>query len=171
MSTILVHLVPHATDLGISPLNAANILAVVGGLTTVGVVIMGIAADRIGNRQAFIICYVLMSAAFFWLLAVTEMWMFYLFAVAFGLASGASALQSPLIAALFGLRSHGLIFGVLNVGYNIGAATGPLFAGYIFDVTNSYKFAFFVCALLSILSTILVFLLRPTCRGSFSMKI
>jgi len=171
LSTILVHLVPHATDLGISPINAANILAVIGGLTTAGVIIVGIAADRKGIRQTLIYCFILMSASFFWLLAVTDMWMFYLFAVVFGLAGGAATLMSPLIAALFGLRSHGLNFGVLNVGYNIGAAMGPLFTGYIFDVTGSYKIAFFVCALLSIVSIILVYLIRPTLRGSFGVKI
>lgn len=171
LPTILVHLVPHATDLGISPINAANILAVIGGLTTVGVVIVGIAADRIGTRQTFIYCYILMSASVFWLLATTDMWMFYLFAVVFGLASGSATLMSPLIAGLFGMRSHGLNYGVLNVGYNIGAAMGPLFTGYIFDVTNSYKIAFFICALLGTVTIILAYLLRPTCRGSFGVKI
>lgn len=171
LSTIMIHIVPHATDLGISPLNAANILAVIGALTIVSRVVFGSIADRIGNRQLFIICFILMTAACLWLLTAKEMWMFYLFAVAYGFATGAGAFGSPLLAALFGLRAHGLIFGVINLGYNIGSAVGAWFAGYIFDITNSYQIAFQVSALLSILSIILVFLLRPTYRGSFGVKL
>ena len=171
ISTVLVHIVPHATDLGISPLNAANILAVIGGMTIVSMIIVGTAADRIGNRKTLIIGFIVFSAAFFWLLTVTEPWMFYLFAVFFGLAFGSGALGSPFLAALFGLRAHGLILGVVNLGYNIGAATGPLLAGYIFDITDSYRIAFLVCVSLSIIRIVLVFLLRPTCRGSFGVKL
>ena len=66
MFAISVHIVPHATDLGISATAAANILATTGGLAIIGRVLMGSAADRIGSRQALAIGYVLMSAALFW---------------------------------------------------------------------------------------------------------
>ena len=63
--------------------------------------------------------------------------------------------ESPLVAELFGLRSHGLILGVTTFGYCIGAAAGPFLAGYIFDVTGSYSVAFLACAAVSVLGLIL----------------
>jgi len=159
---IMVHIVPHATDLRISAGGAANILAAVGGLTIVGNVVLGSAGDRIGNRQVFIIGFILVSAALFWLVPATEVWMLYLFAVVFGFAHGGCATsESPLVARLFGLSSHGLIFGVAGIGFTIGAAVGPLLTGYIFDVTGSYQLAFLVCACISIVGLVLTALLRP----------
>jgi predicted MFS family arabinose efflux permease len=163
MFTILVHIAPHATDLEFSATTAANILATAGGVGVIGRLALGWAADRIGNRQAFIIGFALMAAALFCLIPATEMWALYLFAAVFGFAAaGCAVSESPLVAGLFGLRSHGLIMGVINIGFCIGAAAGPFLAGYIFDVTGSYSMAFLVCAVVSAAGLILSAILRPT---------
>ncbi|MCK4961003.1 MAG: MFS transporter, partial [Anaerolineales bacterium] len=124
---IVVHIVPHAIELGISATSAANILATMGGGRILGNYVLGNFADRIGNRQIFIIGFILMSASLLWLVPAKEAWMLYLFAVVFGIAYGGCAVaESPLVAGLFGLSSHGLILGVLVLGFSIGAAIGPL---------------------------------------------
>ncbi len=158
--SITVHIVPHATDLGISTTSAASILAAMGGLSIAGNVVLGGAGDRIGNKQVFIIGFILMSAALFWLVPAREMWMLYLFAVAMGFSHGGmGASESPLVAGLFGLRSHGLIFGVCGLGFTVGAAIGPFLSGSIFDVTGSYQTAFLVCAAIGIVGLVLAVLL------------
>jgi len=87
----------------------------------------------------------------------------YLFAAVFGFAhGGCGASESPLVAALFGLSSHGLIFGVVGLGFTFGAAISPLVAGYIFDVTGSYQLAFMVCAIIGVIGIILTTLLTHT---------
>jgi MFS family permease len=162
MFTILVHIAPHATDLEFSATTAANILAVAGGGGVIGMLVLGWAADRIGNRQVFILGFALMAAALFWLISATEAWALYLFAAVFGFAAmGCAVSESPLVAELFGLRSHGLILGVINMGFCIGAALGPFLAGYIFDVTGSYSVAFLVCAAVSVAGLILSAVLTP----------
>jgi len=162
---ILVHIVPHATDLGISAATAANILATISGLSIVGLVLLGSAADRIGNRRVFIICFILMSAALFGLMPAKEVWMLYLFAGVLGLGYGSiAAVASPLVAQLFGLASHGLIYGFFGFGFSIGGAVGPLLTGYIFDITGSYQTAFLVCAAIGIVGLISTAILRPTKR-------
>jgi len=123
---------------------------------------MGIAADKIGNRQAYIIGFVFMSASFFWLVPAREAWMLYLFAIVYGFGHGGMAPSgSPLAAGLFGLRSHGLIFGVMSLGFTIGGAAGSLLSGYIFDITDSYYLAFWGCGALSIVGLVLTILLKP----------
>ena len=159
---IMVHMVPHATDLGISAASAASILATVGGAMIVGRLVLGSVADRIGNRRAFIIGFILMSAALFWLVLATELWMLYLFAVVFGFAhAGAEASTSPLIAGLFGLRSHGSIFGVIGLGFSIGSAIAPFLTGYAFDLTSSYQVAFLTSAAVGVVGLVLTVLLKP----------
>ncbi|MFC1861198.1 MFS transporter, partial [Chloroflexota bacterium] len=122
--TVMVHIVPHATDLGISAASAANILATVSGLAIVGRIMAGGAGDKIGNRQVFIMGFILISAALFCMVPAREPWMLFLFAAIIGFAWSTGVLGSPLVADLFGLKSHGLILGVINSGYSIGAAIG-----------------------------------------------
>ena len=162
VSTIMVHIVPHSTDLGISAANAANILAVIGAGSVAGRIIMGGAGDRIGNRQALTICTIIILATFLWLLSARELWMLYLFAAVFGFAYGGYGPLIALISAeLFGLSSLGVILGVVTFWITIGAAVAPAVAGRIFDITSSYQSAFLACIALSIIAMILILSLRP----------
>ena len=161
--TIMAHIVLDATGLGMSSISAPNILATIGGLSLVGRIVLGSAADRFGNRQVFIIGFILMAAALFWLVPNKEVWGLYLFAAVFGFAFGGCATsESPLVAGLFGLSSHGLILGVMSLlGFTFGAAIGPFIAGYIFDMTSSYQLTFIVSGAVSIVGLILTVLLSP----------
>jgi MFS family permease len=161
--TIIAHIVLHVIGLGISSTSAANILATAGGLSIAGRIVLGSVGDRFGNRQVFIIGFVLMAATLFSLVPAKEVWGLYLFAVVFGFAFGGCATsESPLVAGLFGLSSHGLILGVINLlGFTFGAAVGPLIGGYIFDMTNSYQLAFIICGAVSVVGLILTVLLSP----------
>lgn len=160
--TIMVHSVIHATGLGITAARAANILAVIGGLCMVGMNVIGSTADKIGNRLSFIFSFVIMALALFWLLAAKEFWMLYLFAGIFGFAyGGMQVLLSPMVADIFGLRSHGVILATAAFIGAIGAAIGPIIAGHIFDTSGSYNLAFIICALMASTGFILAALLRP----------
>ena len=89
--------------------------------------------------------------------------MLYLIAILLGLAFGSMGTsESPLVARLFGLSSHGLIYGVIGLGFTAGGAIGPVMTGYIFDITSSYQLAFLICAALGIGGLILMAMLRPT---------
>lgn len=158
---IMVHIALHAIELGTTTTTAANILATVGGVSATGRVVMGSAVDRIGSKQVLIIGFLLMVGALLGFILTNETWMLYLFAAVYGFAYGGCDVPfSPLVAALFGLRSHGLILGVIGSGFAIGSATGPFVAGYIFDTTNSYQAAFLVCAVIVTLGLILTAVLR-----------
>jgi len=163
LQVIMVHIVPHATDLGISAISAANVLAIIGGASIAGKIIAGGAGDRIGNKTVILICFVLLSVILFWLRLAEVVWMLYLFAAVFGFAyGGVITLQSPVIAELFGLSSHGVIFGVIFFVGTIGGAIGPILSGHIFDITSSYQLAFLICGAVAIMAIILTSLLRPT---------
>ena len=157
---VLVHIVPHVTDIGISPVRAASVLAITGGVSIAGRVILGAAGDKVGNKQVFFICFVMITAAFIWLLKAADLWMLFLFAVVFGFAFGGSAVvRSPLLADIFGLTSHGMIFGIADFFWSVGGAFGSFLAGYIFDVTGSYQIAFQLSVAAGILSLILTWML------------
>jgi MFS family permease len=163
---IIAHIVIHAIGLEISPASAANTLAILGVGGILGRIIMGGAGDRIGNRAAIITSFVLMTLALLWLLIAKEAWMLYLFSILFGFAYGAvSTLESPMIAELFGLGSHGLIFGVIFFSDSVGGAIGVVLAGRIFDIIGSYQPAFLTCVALSLVSISLFLFLRPISKA------
>lgn len=168
---ITVHIVPHATKLGISAVTAANILAINGGIGIIGNFgLGGIIGDRIGNRKAFIIGAVLMAASLFWLVPAREVWMLYLFAVVFGIGlGGMGTSESPLIARLFGLSSHGLIYGVVGLSWTVGGAVGPIMTGYMCDVIGNYQLAFLLCAVIGVVGLLLLVILRPTKRRGIEL--
>ncbi|MBA7683618.1 L-lactate transporter [subsurface metagenome] len=161
----MVHIVPHATDLGTSAMIAANILAVVGGLSIVGRVGIGAISDRVGRKPSLIMGFALLAVALFWVMIAKEIWMLYIFAIIFGFSTGGLiALEPSVTAELFGMKAHGAILGTIVFGATTGGAFGSILAGYIFDITGSYYIAFLVSAVLTIASLILISLLKPTRR-------
>jgi MFS family permease len=160
---LTVHLVPHITQLDISDIEAANVLAVNGGIGIIGNFLLGgILGDRIGNRKAFILGIMLAVIGLVVLLSSRELWMFYLFVVIFGLGMGAMGTsESPLTARLFGLKNHGLIYGVMGLGFTAGGAVGPVIIGYMGDLADSYQSAFVVCLALTFIALVCLLILRP----------
>ncbi len=166
---VLVHIVPFATDINLTPATAAGLLSAIGGVSIVGKIMFGRIGDIIGGRAVYSICFTIMVVSFILLILVKANWALYFFAVAFGLAySGCAAVQSPLIATYFGLRAHGSIFGTANSAFTVGGAVGPLMAGYIFDTSGSYQWAFIISAILAAIGLILTLVLKPLPEHKFS---
>jgi MFS family permease len=163
---LTVHIVPHITGLGIPEITAATVLSVSGGVGIIGNFFLGgLIGDKIGNRKTFIIGIIFAIAALALLVPAKELWMFYLFAVLLGMAfGGMGTSESPLAAKLFGLTSHGLIYGVMATGFTVGGAIGPVIIGYIYDVTESYRIAFVVCIALFVIGLVFMAILKPTPR-------
>jgi predicted MFS family arabinose efflux permease len=161
--SVFVHVTPHTIQLGISKYDAAYILGSISGMGIIGNFVMGAICDRIGPRKVFIISFIMMAAALFWLTQAREIWMLYAFAIVFGFSHGGNApAQAPIIARIFGLKEHGSIFGFSHFGFTLGGALGPLVTGYIFDLTGSYQQAFILCGSIGIIGLILALALRPT---------
>jgi MFS family permease len=90
----------------------------------------------------------------------------FLFSIVFGFAyGGMQVLFSPLVAEVFGTRSHGVILAAGALAGSVGAALGPIVTGYIFDVLRSYTVAFILCAVLALTGLVSTLLLgRPSRR-------
>ena len=143
LQMVMVHLIPYSTDIGIDKEISAVFLGLIGGCSMLGRLMMGSTADKIGGKNALLICIFTQIFCMFWLQIADNFWMIYLFTVFFGFSYGG---WTPLLALMagefFGLRSLGLIIGVMVFAVTIGGAVGPLLAGYIYDVSGSYRTAF-----------------------------
>ncbi|MDD5127182.1 MAG: MFS transporter [Dehalococcoidales bacterium] len=158
---IYTHLVPHATDIGVTEEQAATIMSVLGFASVVGRVLLGYVADRFSRRLTAVFCLLIQAVSLVGLIWAQSLWAFYLFALGFGLGLGGIGPTTAALAGdIFGLRRIGFILGILDVGFGIGSAAGPIFAGFIFDVTHSYQTAFVVCVILSFANALLIGLIR-----------
>jgi MFS family permease len=162
VNTLMVHMVPHITDLGISATIAATILMTSNGAGIVGRIGLGGFGDRLGNKRIFLVTFILLAVAFFGLICISGVWLLFLFIIIFGVGYGAGLTQeSPMVANMFGLKAHGLILGAASLGHTLGAASGTLLAGYLFDISGNYQLTFIICGISSIIGLALVLALRP----------
>lgn len=167
---VMTHLVRHARDINFSPMEAATVLSLIGGAAIAGRVLLGIASDRIGRKVTAIFCALLQAGAMVWLIWAQDLWMLYLFALVYGFAFGG---MSPVIAALvsdtFGLGRIGVILGLLEIGFGVGAAIGSAMGGLIFDARDSYSLAFLLGAVAMLVVTLLISLIRRGTNRNFKV--
>ena len=154
--TIIVHITPYATDVGLPAIVAASILSISAGSSIAGNLGIGFLSDRIGGRLALNGCLVLLTLTLVWLLFTTETWMFYIFAIVFGLARGGIIPLLTVVAAeLFGLRHLGSVGGAFLLCSTVGGVLGTPTAGLIFDLRESYSLAFGIDVIIGTLAIIL----------------
>jgi len=160
--TILVHVVPHASDIGMVDTQAAAVVSIIGLVSIAGRVTMGNAGDRIGSRRTFLLCFGVLFVALTLLQIADRAWMMFVFGIIYGFAHGGFyTVLSPTVAELFGLKAHGAIFGVVYFWGTLGGAVGPVVAGRIFDIQQSYGTAFMLLLVLAFLAWLLMLRVRP----------
>jgi MFS family permease len=155
-----VHIVPYATDLGLSAIAAASILTTIGIAGTVGRISLGVAGDRFSNKTAIFASFALLALAFFGLFISASVPALYIFALIYGCVSGFGILLTPLVAERFGLSALGAVTGAIVFANSAGGAIGPTLAGYIFDTTGSYHLAFLICVILAFFGSIIFWVIE-----------
>ena len=146
---VIVHQFAYIIDHGYNKILAASIFGAIGFLSSIGRLLFGTLSDRIGREKAVTWSFVCSIAGIAILLLIpslrTVFWL-YLYAALFGVGFGA---RGPIVTAMMADFYHGKhfgsIYGFINIGNGIGGALGPLLAGYLHDVTGSYKTSFLTC--------------------------
>ncbi len=160
--SIIIHIVPHARDTGLSAGQAAGVLSTIGGVSMLGRFISGLAIDRYGSRAIMGACLLLLIISLLWLQVAETLWMLFLFAFIYGLAhGGVFTAVSPIVAEIFGIKAHGTILGIVVCFGTTGGAIGPIFTGQLFDMTGSYAPAFLAFIIISTCSLGILYLIKP----------
>jgi len=143
---VSLHQLAFAVDAGFDKLYAASVLGLGALLSVGGTIVTGTLSDYIGRELSAILAYAVSIVGVICALFITgpdHAWLLWIHACFFGLTWGA---RGPAITAktadLFPGRHLGTILGVITVGTGIGSAVGAWGAGWIFDVSGSYRLAF-----------------------------
>ena len=107
----------------------------------------GYVGDRYSKRLCLFIFTSIQAAAVVMLTFSTQLWMFYAFAVVFGLGfGGRNPLTTSIRGEYFGRGNFGKILGISTIPMNILLLGAGPFAGYMYDWQQSYTVAFLVLA-------------------------
>lgn len=162
---ILVHNVKFMVDQGIPKMTAAFVFAMVGVISSVFRIFWGWLSDRIGREITFTMgiscgCVGVLSLL---LIEVTGNTGFaYGFSLFFGMGWGVTAPMYMAVAAdLFKGKIFGLIYGMVEAGIGLAGAIGAWVAGFIFDRTQSYFWAFILVIVVFLVSSLFVWLAAP----------
>ncbi|MBA4417906.1 MAG: hypothetical protein C0392_08355 [Syntrophus sp. (in: bacteria)] len=137
------HLIPLATDYGISPITAGNMLGWYGLCSLAGILVAGPAADSIGNKIPIVLTFVLRVLLFLLVIRYKTIASLYVFALLFGFTHLITAPLTPmLVGKLYGVTHLGILTGVVNTVHFLGAGFWTYMAGVVFDKTGSYQTAF-----------------------------
>jgi MFS family permease len=143
---VSLHQLAFAVDVGFDKLYAAGVLGIGSFLAIGGTIITGTLSDYIGREWSAILAYGISIIGVVCALLITspdQHFLLWLHACFFGLTWGA---RGPAITAktadLFPGGRLGTILGVITIGSGIGSAVGSWAAGWIFDLSGSYRLAF-----------------------------
>ena len=110
-----------------------------------------ISLDIRDKRHLLVITLSLQCVGVFILANITSPWHLIPFLIAFAPAYGGPIpLRPAIIGEYFGRTSFGAIQGILMAVTLIGGVIGPIFAGWISDVTGDYHLAFLLLAFTSL---------------------
>ena len=132
----------YFTARGLSAAEASLMLAAGGVLSASGRTLAGVAADRLGAPATGFISFGLSLTGMACLFSF-EAWPLRLVAYAYVLflflpLGSRATIFSVLVSRITPPAHYGVIFGILGIGNNLGAAAGPWLSGVIYDRTGSY---------------------------------
>ncbi|MBA7674512.1 L-lactate transporter [subsurface metagenome] len=160
-----IHMIPFLTDIGVDPIKAAGMLAMMVGASIPLRLIGGIIADRLKKQHfRFILggAYLLQAVGFIVFLLNQTIPMIYVFLILYGIGLGGGiGLMFPMRARYFGRKAFGSISGSQMLFTMPAGIAAPIYVGWVYDTTGSYISAFTIIAALLVFSAVVVCFVLP----------
>jgi MFS family permease len=167
---IIAHQVAFLEEsMGFSPLMASVVQMGVPIVSLAGRLGFGWMADYVDKRKLLAAAYLFIGVGVILLATVQSAWQVPLYLIIFAPGWGGSISVRPAFQAdYFGLRAFGSIQGLMFFVASVGAFAGPIFAGVVYDVVDSYRPAFLIVGLTALVAVPLVLMAgKPSApRGS-----
>jgi MFS family permease len=159
---VITHIVPRAQDLGFDPVGAAGVMSILTAVSVISRILGGLVADRMDKRKLLAVLTTVMAMNMVWLAAADDPWMLYPFAIIFGITfGGGDTSVIAVVTDVFGIAKVGTMMGMLMISWGLGSASGPYLAGWVFDRTGSYGWAFNIAAAGLVLAAFFSMKLKP----------
>ncbi|MBI2847257.1 MAG: MFS transporter [Chloroflexi bacterium] len=144
-SAILVHVMPYLTISGFSRTAAGLVTMLIPVVGLGGSLVIGSLSDFVEKRFLWAIGLGLMCAGVLSFTFSHEIWQVILSVIIFGFGyGGVIPTRNAMQGEYFGRRAFGVIMGLIIAIGTIGQVIGPILAGWVFDSTHSYRWAFII---------------------------
>lgn len=164
-NAVVVHMVPILVWKGLTEQAAASLVATVAFGVIFSRLALGMAGDRWSKSVVTALGLLVGAGGLLILLNASTLWHLYLYAIAFIVLDGVVPLNWALIGDFFGRKSYATLRGIMGILYSIGVFFSPIYAGRVFDTTQSYQQALLVFTGLLILCALLFATLRKPAPG------
>lgn len=145
---VTLHLSPMLQHEGLSSVYAGAMVGLLAFMGIVGALVIGYLADRFERRRVAGAVVTVESLSLFALYFGGVGWALYPFLIGYGFAIGVHTLNRVLLGDYFGQSHYARLWGLLSVCTTPLAIIGPVFAGWVFDTTQSYRSVTLVFAVL-----------------------
>jgi len=154
------HFVPILVWKGMSEAASAYLVSV----SALGSIIASLAFGWLGDRwnKALLssLCIVPTIIAMLGLVFSQETNVLYLFPIGFAITMGTAPLNWALIGDFFGRGSYATIRGIMGIGYGTATFLSPIYAGWIFDRTESYTLVLITFSIILLIASTFFAILR-----------
>ncbi|MFE7083557.1 MFS transporter [Priestia megaterium] len=158
------HFVSYCMSFGIPLVTAASLLSFMGIFDLIGTTLSGWLSDRFDNRWLLFWYYSLRGASLLLLpvaLSQGSYTLLVIFSVFYGLDWIATVPPTIGISrCIFGIKKSGIIYGWIFASHQAGAAVAAFGGGLIYNIFNSYTWAFFLAGMFCTLASLFVLIVK-----------
>ncbi len=140
-SAIAVHLIPMLVWKGQSQLAAASIASIYPAIGVVLALVFGRLGDLYSPKHIIGFATMVSAASLIVLALGNGLLLLYLAVILYGIGESANALNIAMLGNYFGRKNFATLRGILASVTVIGPFIAPVYAGWVFDRTESYLWA------------------------------
>jgi MFS family permease len=138
-NSLLLFLPTIAMAQGLAPALAAGVYAALNASSLLTRFAVPVVADRIGSKKVMACCFSIQTFPILLLFFAQDAWIFFLFAILFGVGVGGEVPIFPVISRqYYGHAPMSTLYGWQNIGNGVGMALGPVLGGLIWTWTGDY---------------------------------
>ncbi len=147
--TVVVFSIPAMESFGLSSATAGVVVLFLSVFNVAGRFLLGFLADKVDKRHVLAFTYLLIGLGSLAFATIQRPWQIVLFLFLYPPGHGGTVpVRFALLADYFGRRSFGALVGLTMTLTAVFGIVGPVFTGWMFDVTGSYRLAFIIMGLL-----------------------
>ena len=162
MSALHVHFIPIFVWMGLSQQMGANLTGLIGLIAIPLILIMGWLGDRLSKRMILLVTQMAYLPAMLVVVYSHSFWAIALFVVLMAVGESMAPVIRSIVGEYYGRKAFATLNGIMTSISTISAVT-PVFAGWVYDQTESYSIAFIVFgAIAALASFALLFLRNPS---------
>ena len=156
-SGLLVHAIPIMAWKGLSEQSGADIVALLFFIAIPARLFFGLYNSGLQTRYVLSMGMAFGTLGLFILVFVDSGWSVYAFVAGIAMLEGATTLNWVLMGQYYGRRNFATIIGIITAVYSVGMLASPLFLGWIFDHTGTYRVGLIVFIFMYAISSVLFF--------------